>query len=120
MTVLVDLPPHLAGRVEAEADAQGRLAADIVRAAVARWYDEADASENAADDAGDTESNLSDAIYQTYPLPLSLTLPVREMMQNARADVDAGRIIDGETFLAKLHRRTQEYRAEANAASARK
>ena len=38
------------------------------------------------------------------PLPLSLTAPLAETFRRSVADAEAGRVVDGETFLAEMRR----------------
>ena len=107
MTVVIDLPPHLAERVEADAVEQGRDAADVVRNALADWYDEDDEY-----DSDDIEAHLPADIYKTHPLPPFLSQPLYESLREGFADADAGRIIEGEVFLAELRARIAGYKSK--------
>ena len=68
-----------------------------------------------SNDETDDENDLPDDIYLTHPLPPSLTQSLADDMREAREAIDAGQVINGETFLADLRRRAAENRAEADA-----
>ena len=91
MTVLLDLPAHVAGRVEADARAQNLSVSDLLRDAVIGLYDD-EADEWPAD------------IYLTHPLPASLTQPLGEMLRKSQEAAEAGDTVDGDTFLAEMRR----------------
>lgn len=91
MTLTLDLPPHLANQVWATAQAQGRPVADVVCDAVADWYEDADEFYPEDKDMVDLP-----------PLPPSLIQSLADDMREARADVDAGRLIPGHIALAEL------------------
>ena len=46
-----------------------------------------------------------------FPLPASLTEPLSETARKVNADIEAGRIIDGETLLAEMRERAGRRRA---------
>ena len=92
MTIILELSPETASGLEADARAQNRPVADVARDAIAERYK-------------DDPFALPDDIYQTHPLPASLTQSLAEDMREGREDIDAGRVIDGDTFLTELRRR---------------
>lgn len=120
VTLTLDLPADLAERVQALPPATlnryaiatlpGMVDAAEADAGDTEPVDEAFIAELIAadeeNDADDVEANLPDDIYLTHPLPPLLTEPLGEALRAGFADIDAGRVTDGETFLARLRQRT--------------
>ncbi len=97
MIVTLDLPSHLAGRVEADARAQNRPIVDLLLDAVAdRW-------ENGSIE-GEDEVGFPNNVYERFPLPPLLREPLSEALRAGFADSDAGRVTEGEAALAELRR----------------
>ena len=46
-------------------------------------------------------------IYERFPLPACLTESLSETARKVNADSEAGRVIDGDTFLAKMRERAR-------------
>ena len=98
MTVTLDLPPRLYEQVQADADAFNRAVADFLRDLIADRYEEADKADGADDN--DLRAHL-----EAHPLPASLTQPLGPMLRASQEAADAGRVIDGDTFLANIRKR---------------
>ena len=92
VTLTLDVPADLAERVHA-------LPADTInRYAVAALPGLLDAAEG---DAGESDPEDAD-MSELPPLPPSLTQSLADDLREGFADLDAGRVVDGETFFAEL------------------
>ena len=93
VTLTINVPDDVASRFHAlPADTINRFAV----AALPGLLDVLDAAEAEADD------DLPADIYLTHPLPPLLREPLGDALRAGFADLDAGRVTDGETFFAEL------------------
>lgn len=94
MTIILELSPETASRLEADAKKQNRPVVDVARQALDDRYD--------GDTAGDYLYPEDEDMANLPPLPAILTEPLAVALCAAREDIEAGRIVPGHVALAEL------------------
>ena len=98
VTLTLDVPADLAERLHAlPADTINRFTLAALPAVV-------EAAEEADDRDDSSKIDFPADVYERYPLPPLLREPLSEALRAGFADLDAGRVTDGETALAELRR----------------
>ena len=98
LTFSVNVPDELVHRFRTLPDSDRRAFLETMNAfAVATL-----AENNENDENEEADADFPADIYLTHPLPPLLREPLGDALRAGFADIDAGRVTDGETFFAEL------------------